>query len=68
METDILIPSSETRHTACTRDAAAVLSPLLGSVMLPGQEEPVAPVKGEFGQQFLNPANIRNNFTIISFK
>ena len=36
--------------------------------MLPGQEEPVAPVKGEFGQQFLYAANIRSNFTIISFK
>lgn len=35
--------------------------------MLPGQEEPIAPVKGEFGQQFLNGANIRSNFTIISF-
>ena len=36
--------------------------------MLPEQEEPVAPVKGAFGQQFLNGANIRSNFTIISFK
>lgn len=36
--------------------------------MLSGQEEPIAPVKGEFGQQFLNGANIRSNFTIISFK
>ena len=49
------------------RDAVAT-SPLLDSVMLPGQEEPTAPVKGEFGQQFLNVANIRSNFTIISFK
>ena len=37
-------------------------------VMLPEPEEPVAPVKGAFGQQFLNGANIRSNFTIISFK
>ena len=36
--------------------------------MLPGQEEPVGPVKGAFGQQFLNGPSIRNNFTIISFK
>ncbi|KAL0042469.1 hypothetical protein WJX82_010797 [Trebouxia sp. C0006] len=35
--------------------------------MLPGQEEPVGPVKGAFGQQFLNGPSIRNNFTIISF-